>query len=75
MIKLKTVTPYLKKIKKNYVNHAIQPMSSANIGIFSPEINDFCYIEKHRLNGISKFLKVVLINIVAMLMMISKYLK
>ena len=36
MMKLGTVIPYLKKIKKKkYVNHVIQPLSSADISIFT----------------------------------------
>ena len=47
MMKLGTVIPYLKKIKK-YLNHVIQPLSSADISIFSLEISKFYYINKYR---------------------------
>ena len=29
------------------MNHVTQPLSSADISIFSPEINKFCYIKKY----------------------------
>ena len=41
-IKLGTVIPYLNKIQK-YMNHVTQPLSSADISIFSQEI-----IKKYR---------------------------
>ena len=41
MMKLGTVIHYLEKI---------QSLSSANISIFSLEISNFCYINKHRLH-------------------------
>ena len=47
MMKLGTVVPYLKKIKK-YINHVTHSMSPANICIFSLEICNFCYIKKYR---------------------------
>ena len=47
MMKLPTVIHYLKKIQK-YINHVKQPLSSAGINIFSPEIEKFCYIKKYR---------------------------
>ena len=47
MMKLGTVIPYLKKIQK-HMNHVIHPSSSADISIFSLEINKFCYIKKYR---------------------------
>ena len=58
-------------------------MSSADISVFSPEINSFCYIKKYRhrlhfnalfliLLTFFEFLKVVLINMVAILMMSVK---
>ena len=33
---------------KKYMNHVTHPLSSADISIFSPEINKFCYIKKYR---------------------------
>ena len=33
---------------KNKKNHETHPLSSADIGIFSPEISNFCYIKKYR---------------------------
>ena len=30
---------------KIYINHVTQPLSSAKIGTFSPEISNFCYGE------------------------------
>ena len=47
MMKLGTVIPYLKKIQKIYKSRDT-PFSSADISIFSPEINNFCYIKKYR---------------------------
>ena len=47
MIKLVTVIPYLKKIKK-YMNHVTHTLSSAETSIFSPEISKFCYVKKYR---------------------------
>ena len=38
MMKLGTVIPYLKKIKKKYMNHVTHPMIPADISNFSPEI-------------------------------------
>ena len=32
---------------KNCINHVTHPLSSADISIFSPEINKFCYIKKY----------------------------
>ena len=43
MIILGTVIPYLKKIQK-----LRDTPSSTDIRIFSPKINKFCYIKKHR---------------------------
>ena len=40
MMKLGTVIPYIKKSKK-YINHVKQPLSSAEISIFSTEIGKF----------------------------------
>ena len=45
VMKLSTVIPYLKKIEKNHVTN---PLSSANISVFSPEISKFRYIKKYR---------------------------
>ena len=33
---------------KNYMNHVTNPLSSADISIFLPEISRFCYIKKYR---------------------------
>ena len=43
MMKLGTVMPNLKKIQK-YMNHVTHHLSSADVSIFSPGINRFCYI-------------------------------
>ena len=32
---------------KKYMNHVTDPLSSADISIFSPEITKFCYIKKY----------------------------
>ena len=82
LMKLGTVIPYLKKIQK-HINHVIHPLSSADIRIFSPKINNFCCIRKrrYRLHFNAKFLilltsfeslKFVLINMVAILMRSAK---
>ena len=47
MMKLGTITPYLKKIQK-YKNHVTHTLTSADISIFSPEISKFCNIKKYR---------------------------
>ena len=47
MMKLGTVIPYPKEIRK-YMNHVTQAFSSADISIFSLEIRKFCYIKKYR---------------------------
>ena len=46
MMKLGTVIPYLRKIKK-CINHVRHPLSSADSSIFSPEISKFFYIKKY----------------------------
>ena len=46
-MKFDTIIPYVKKIKKKYMNHVTQPLSSADISIFSLEITKFCYIRKY----------------------------
>ena len=48
MMKLGSVIPYIKKIQKIYESRDTHPLSSAGIGIFSPEISKFCYIKKYR---------------------------
>ena len=77
MMKFSTFIFRLKKIQKIY--HETHPLGSAEIIIFSPKICNFCYIKKYRyrLHINTKFLifltlKVVLINIVAILMMSAK---
>ena len=45
-MKLVTVTPQPKEIQK-YMNHVTQPLSFADITIFSQEISKFCYIKKY----------------------------
>ena len=57
MMQLGTVIPYLQKIQKS-MNHVTQPLSSADISNFSPEISKFCYIDKYmyRLQFRTKFL-------------------
>ena len=47
MMKLGTGIPYLKR-SQNYINHVTHHLSSANISIFSPEMNHFCYIKNYR---------------------------
>ena len=46
MMKRDKFVPYLKKIQK-YIRHVTHIASSADISIFSPEISNFCYINKH----------------------------
>ena len=83
MMKLGTVIPYLKKRFKKYMNHVIQPLSSAEISIFSPEISKFCYIKKYRyrlhfdtksliLLTFLESLNILLIKLVRILMMSAK---
>ena len=43
MIKLGTVIPYLRKIKKE--NYMTQPLISHNIRFFSPAISNFCFMK------------------------------
>ena len=68
---------------RKYINHVIHPSSSAEISIFSSEINFFCFIKKcrYRLHFNAWFLilfilleplKVVLINMVVMLVSLTK---
>ena len=33
---------------EKHMNHLTHPLSSADISIFSPEINKFCYVKKYR---------------------------
>ena len=47
IMKISTVLPYLKKIQKIYESMR-HPLSSADISIFSPEINKFYHIKKCR---------------------------
>ena len=47
MMKLGKVILYLKR-PKNYMNHVMHPLSSADSSIFSSEISKFCYIRKYR---------------------------
>ena len=47
MMKLGTVTPYLKKIQKIYESRDT-PMSSADISIFSPEISKIFDIKNYK---------------------------
>ena len=65
------------------MNHVTQNLSSADISIFSPEINKFCYIKKiqYRLHFGTSFLilltfleslNIFLINLVIILMMSPK---
>ena len=44
MMKLGTVIPYLRRIKKK-MNHMTQPLSSSEINIFSPKIKILFYQE------------------------------
>ena len=39
-----TVIPYVKKIQK-HINHLKHALNSADIRIFSPEVNPFYYIK------------------------------
>ena len=47
IIKLGTITPYLKNFKK-CINHATDSLSFADISIFSPKISNFFHIKKYR---------------------------
>ena len=47
IMKLGTVIPYLKKIQKLY-EHVKHDLSSADIRVFSLEINKYCSIKKYR---------------------------
>ena len=78
MMKPGTVIPSKEDHPKN-INHITLPLSSADISVFSPEINNFCYVKKcrYRLHfdrsflirlTFSESLKVVLISMVATLM-------
>ena len=49
MMKLGTITPYLRKIQKSYKSRDT-PLSLADISIFSLEIRNFCYIKKLHFN-------------------------
>ena len=82
MMKLGTVIPYLKIIKKIRKTRE-QPLRSVDISSFSSKISNFCYIKKCRyrlhfnkkfliLLTFSKFSKVALTNMVAILMMSAK---
>ena len=82
MMKLGTVIPYLKIIKKIWKTRE-QPLRSVDISSFSSKISNFCYIKKCRyrlhfnkkfliLLTFSKFSKVALTNMVAILMMSAK---
>ena len=47
--KMKLGTVYLTyRRPKKYINHVKHPLSSADISIFSSEINKFCYMRKYR---------------------------
>ena len=74
---------YLSYRRPKKKNHVTQSMRSANINIYLPEINNFCYIKKCRFRVHFKSLfafilslfeswNVVLINMVAMLTMWGK---
>ena len=74
---LKSATHEIRSIKQ--INQVIYLLSSTDISIFSLEINNFCYIRKyrHRLHFLIlltffESVKVILINIVAILMMEAK---
>ena len=65
------------------MNYVIQPFSSADISMFSPENSKFYYIKKYRLRFhfgtqflillfFFEFSKIVLINMVTILMMPAK---
>ena len=82
MMKLGTVIPYLKKIKKIYESRET-PLEFCWHQYFSPETTIFCYIKKYRyrlhfdtwfltLLTCIESLKIVLINMVTMLMMSVK---
>ena len=79
MMKVGRVIPYLKNIQK-YMNHVTEPLDSAKISVFSPEIRKYCYIKKYRyrlhfdawfliLFTFLEPLKIALINTVIILMM------
>ena len=82
MMKLGTLIAFLKKIQK-YINHKTHPSSSADISIFLPEINKFCYIKKYRyrfyfgtlfliLLTFFESFKIFLLNMVIVLMISTK---
>ena len=82
MMKLGTVTPYLKKIQKLNKSRDT-PLYSADISTFLPEISKFCYIKKYRyrfhldtyfltLLTFLEPLRIVLMNMVRILMMSTK---
>ena len=47
VMKLDTIIPYLKKTQKD-INHVIEPLSSADISIFSSKVSYLRYIRKIR---------------------------
>ena len=68
---------------KNNMNHVTHSLISAEISIFSPEINKFCYIKKYRYRlyfdtsflfilTFLESLSIVIINMVKILMMSTK---
>ena len=87
-VKLGTVVACLRKVKKKNINPVKHPVPSAEINIFSPKISNFSYINKidcisgkYRLYFNTQFhillnffgsLKVVLINVVAIMMISAK---
>ena len=82
MMKLGTVIPYLNKILKD-MNHITNPLSSADVSIFSLGVSKFCYIKKYRyrlhfdqsfliLLTFLESLKNFIINLVIILMMSAK---
>ena len=82
-MKLGIVIPFLKKLHKIYESRVTPPMSYADVSIFSPVINKFCYVKKYRyrmhfdtlflfLWTFYESLKIVLINMIKILMVSAK---
>ena len=68
---LGTAIPYLRG-SKNIKNH-VTVLNSAEIRIYSVELGNFCYIGKQIIFTFIEFLKVVVINMTAILIMPAKF--
>ena len=75
MMKLGSYTLPKEDPKKN-MNHVTNPLISADINIFSPEISKFCFIKKYmyRLHFDSKFL-ITLIFLESLKVLLNKKLQ